>query len=463
MTNADTNNPDPMLGGDTVEFGGSDFAGDFGQFDDPGGNTVEFDDGFYAAPRSAQPGYGQQAPWPDAPPGYGPVVGPGPRQPSVEQPPGAVHNPLDPSYHDPWYDADEWDTLPRRMPKIIRPAIILGVVFVIGLFSFRSGTAWLDDRLDPPGPPGRSIEVAIPSGATSDDIARILAQEDVVASSFVTSYYWRFNEAPSFQAGDYIFQTAMSVDEAREVLEGGPLPTEFDGERVLIPEGLWLEDIEDRLLDELPEFDPFELAVALRDGQIRSQFQPEGSDNLEGLIFPATYEVPKEEAGNELAMVQRMVNTFDQRARGVELDLAPEKVNLTPYEAVIVASLIEEEAKVDEERPMIARVIYNRLRDGDLLQIDATVIKALGEYPEDGVVLLSDLEVDNPFNTYVYPGLPPTPLSSPGEASLRAALNPADGEWKFYVVIDEDGRHAFAETFAEHEANIAAAAAAGVR
>jgi len=391
----------------------------------------------------------------------GPVVGPAPR-PVEYQPVPSMHDPMHPEFYDPYYDADEWVQLPRRSPLLLRLGLIFGCILLIGLVGYRFGKSWIDERVDPAGPPGTSIEVAIPSGATSDDIARILAEDSVVSSSLVTSYYWRLNDAPEFQAGTYIFRENMSVTEAQEILEGGPQPEVFSGAQVLIVEGLEVDDVEDRLLDEMPQFDPTELAFALTGGQVRSRYQPADTNNLEGLLFPAFYDVPEEELADELAMVQKMVNQFDIRADVVDLGNSQEAVGLTPYETVIVASLIEEEAKFDEERAKIARVIYNRLRDGELLRIDATVIYATGDRPEDGVVLNSSLEFDSPYNTYKYAGLPPAPISSPGQASLEAAMNPAEGDWKFYVVIDTEGNHAFAETFAEHEANIQTARANGV-
>jgi UPF0755 protein len=147
-----------------------------------------------------------------------------------------------------------------------------------------------------------------------------------------------------------------------------------------------------------------------------------------------------------------MVEAFDQVGTEVGLPDASNKLAgvagnrvLTPYEVVVVASMIEAEAKVPEEKPMMARVIYNRLGLGMSLGIDATVIYALGERTDQ--LTRSDLEVESPFNTRRYPGLPPTPIGSPGRASLEAALNPAEGEWLYYVLTDEDGRHYFTEDY----------------
>ena len=126
------------------------------------------------------------------------------------------------------------------------------------------------------------------------------------------------------------------------------------------------------------------------------------------------------------------------------------ELGLTPYDGLVLASLIETEAKLDEERSLIASVIYNRLAAGQRLQIDATIIYALGKNP--GQVLLSDLEVESPYNTYLNDGLPPTPISGVRTRSLQAAAEPAETNFLFYVLIDSDGTHGFSETLEEHNA-----------
>lgn len=377
------------------------------------------------------------------------------------------HSPLHPDYDDPYYDPSDWEPLRRRSPFLFRAAIVIGTVGFAVIAGYQFIRGWVDDRIDPPGDAGIEVAVEIPSGATSDDIARILAGEDIVASSLVTSYYWRFNEAPEFQAGEYVFRENSSVEQAQAVLEAGPLPPVFNGKRIVFPEGFDLTQIENRMLDTIPEFNETELALALRDGTLRSQFLPPGVNSLEGVLFPATYEVVEEELTDELALVQQMVNTFDTRASILGLQNSQAAVGYSPYEVLVVASLIEKEARLDADRAKIARVIYNRLEIGQRLQIDATVIYAIGEAfdldARGGVVTFDDLEFDSPYNTYQNDGLPPGPISSPGEASLRAALFPEPGPWAYYVVIDDTGAHAFAETFDEHNANIRAAEENGVR
>ena len=133
---------------------------------------------------------------------------------------------------------------------------------------------------------------------------------------------------------------------------------------------------------------------------------------------------------------------------------------LTPYEAIIVASLIEEEAKVPEDRAKISRVIHNRIEQGMKLEIDASVIYALGRHTTE--LTFADLNFDSPYNTRLNPGLPPTPIAAPGRAALEAAINPAEGDWLFYVLADEDGSHFFTDDFDEFQQQVAKSRAEGL-
>ena len=167
-------------------------------------------------------------------------------------------------------------------------------------------------------------------------------------------------------------------------------------------------------------------------------------DTLEGLLFPSTYDISEKESVEDV--VQLLVNEFDERFGGAGAARA-KKLGVTPYEAAIVASMVEAEAFVDEERPKIASVIYNRLEADIPLGIDATIIYGLGERGRD--LTTEDLEQDTPYNTRENLGLPPTPIGSSGEASLEAALHPADTDLFYYVLTDCEGHHAFSETYEE--------------
>jgi UPF0755 protein len=199
------------------------------------------------------------------------------------------------------------------------------------------------------------------------------------------------------------------------------------------------------------------MAVA-QSGTVHSQFQPPGSTSLEGLLFPDTYFVNP--GDDEAKLLARMVDAFDRMASAAGAQDAQVKAGVTPYQAIVVASLVEEEAKVDEDRGMIARTIYNRLGRNMKLGIDATVEYAIGAHKPR--LTNADLDIDSPYNTRKFAGLPPTPIAAAGQKSLEAALNPTPGPWLYYVLADANGRHAFATTDAEFEQLVRQARAKGL-
>jgi len=388
--------------------------------------------------------------------------------------------PLAADFDDPYYDPEEWERLPRRSSFALRLAVVVAIVLLGGTYLYSRGNTWLNTQIDPPGLQGGRLVVEVPSGATDSDVMRILADAGVVSNSTVAQYWIRANDVGDFQAGDYEFRENSSFDQAVAVLRAGPLPPVF--KRLTLPEGLWSGDMRNVMLDNLPLLDPGDLDTAMTSNEIRSQFQPRGVTTLEGLMFPATYQISEEESGDERAMVQRLVNTMDSviAELGVDEGLTLDNgMRLSPYELIIVASMIEEEARLDEDRAKIARVIYNRLADGEALGIDATTIYGvhIQKCREDArckspstdyswynpELFQSQLDDTNdPYNSRVVVGLPPTPISSPGRASLNAALNPEPGTWRWYVLVDTDGRHFFTDNFAEFERAVAEARANGV-
>jgi UPF0755 protein len=188
-------------------------------------------------------------------------------------------------------------------------------------------------------------------------------------------------------------------------------------------------------------------------GVVRSKFQPSGVTSLEGLTWPDTYYVSKGE--DEEQVLRTLVEHFDEEATKAGLASSPDA-----YRTLVIASLIQTEAKLDADRPQIAAVVENRLRDDMELQIDATLLYARGS--RQGPITDEDYERDSPYNTYRNKGLPPTPISTVTKTSIEAALDPADVPYKFYVLIDESGRHKFANTYAEHEKNVAEARRKGL-
>lgn len=344
----------------------------------------------------------------------------------------------------------------RRFRLTRTRKIVLGAVALVLLLAGAAGV-WLFRQIDPPGSPGDPVPIEIGEGSAKSAIADLLADRDVITSSRVFRIYMRVTGAGEFQAGIYSsgeLRTNMAMGDVVDALESGP---EIAYERLTVPEGLTLDEIAERVgaLEDRSAERFLELATS---GSIRSSLQPEGVDTLEGLLFPDTYLIAEDE--NEEEILRRMVSLFEQVTDSTGLVERADAVGLTPYEAVILASLVEAEAKVPEDRELIASVIHNRLDDGMLLQIDATVIYALGEHTER--VLFRDLEVDSPYNTYQNAGLPPTPIAASGEASLEAAVAPADTEFRFYVKTEESGKHAFARTAQEHERNVVDARERGV-
>ena len=325
----------------------------------------------------------------------------------------------------------------------------LGILLLIMALIAAPAFIWLRSigilkESDPRG----SVKVVIPKGAGVEDIGELLADKDVIDSAlgFRFAVYLE-GGAENIQAGEYTMPRGLSAKDALAALGGGPKDPEVV--MVTFPEGSWLTDFAD-IIGEQTDIPRSEFLAVLESGKIESKFKPQGVDTLEGLLFPSTYEVGKKETAATLA--QRLADEFESQTSGLDFASA-EQTGISPYEAIIVASMIEAESRIDSERPKVARVIYNRLNEGMPLGIDATILYGLKK--KTGELTASDLEVDTPYNTREVTGLPPTPIGAPGLESLKAALEPADGDWLYYVLNDCEGHHAFSvgyEEFLENKA-----------
>jgi UPF0755 protein len=365
--------------------------------------------------------------------------------------PDEGHPYADEPYDDELYDEHEVEELHeyvelrRESSRPRRVVTILGVVLVVVLVAVGGAGVWVSRQLDPPGEPGEAREIEIPQGSTADDIGTLLADEGIISSDLVWDWYLRVKGGGPFQAGIYELADNSAIGDVVDVLEGGPRPVE---ERSFtMPEGLTVTEVVARLAD--PEkglgFDAATLQQLLDSGQVRSSAQPADQPSNEGILFPETYRVAAD--ADELSVLKMMVAQLDATLAELDVASAQERFNLTPYDVLIVASLIEEETKVDEERPKVAQVIYNRLRQGIALGIDATSrYEAELEGRDRGDI---DFTSDSPYNTRRQTGLPPTPIANPGRASIEAALNPADGPWIYYVLEDADGHHFFTDSNSE--------------
>jgi len=311
---------------------------------------------------------------------------------------------------------------------------------------------WVSGHLSGGG--GAEVDLTLPDGAGHGALATTLSHAGVISDSWLFHHYLDYRGVAPANGGPYVFHAHEGYRAALHDLGQGPRIVQ---ERLTIPEGYDLTQIADAV-GKLPGRSAARFLELARSGAVRSKYEPADINSLEGLVFPDTYFI--DPAEDEQAILQRMVDRFDQVAASVGLDTSVQTTGLTPYQTLVVASLIEKEAKLDVDRPMIARVILNRLKDKMRLQIDATVLYAEGVHKDR--ILNSDLATNSPYNTYRVAGLPPGPIASPGRASLAAALNPTPGTWLYYVLIDPSGKHAFATTSSEFERLKAEAHAKGL-
>ncbi len=279
--------------------------------------------------------------------------------------------------------------------------------------------------------PTDKVEVIVPKGATLHEVATLLDERGVIRSGFAFRAYATARHLDSgIRYGAYSFGPRETSPEILDqLLSGGSQIAVW----ITIPEGYTAEqialEVQNGGIDKYPA-----LVRALKPH--------------EGFLFPDTYLVPLAATPDD---VRKLLT--DQFAKELPADAAQRAraLHVTVAQAVTIASLVEREAKIEADRPMIAGVIYNRLHQGMPLQVDATIEYALPAHKSE--LTLRDLRVDSPYNTYLHAGLPPTPIANPGLPSLEAALHPAKTDALYYVYCG-NGHHVFAKTLAEHQANV---------
>ena len=302
------------------------------------------------------------------------------------------------------------------------------------LVAVAAAAFWFESASTSPGPLAQPATVVVPSGSGLQVIADELRALGVIESPMVLLLRARWKgEAHRFKAGEYAFEPGVSVDEVIAMMVAGRTVVH----RITLPEGWTSAQIAEVIATD--DVLAGELAAV----------PPEGS------LLPETYHFERNEDRNVLvarmaaAMDSTLAELWAARADGLPFE--------TPEEALVLASIVEKETGVAAERPHIAGVFVNRLKRGMPLQSDPTVIYALtgGEGPLDRPLTRADLKTDSPYNTYVVPGLPPGPIANPGRDALAAVLQPMETK-DLYFVADGTGGHAFAETLAEHNRNVAA-------
>ena len=323
------------------------------------------------------------------------------------------------------------------MNQKIKIALAAGLaVVLIGLISVLSDVGGIGKDKD--------LVVEIPEGAGTAGISRILKENKVISYSGAFRLYAKIGKAPLWQKGKHIVNTSMSYRQILQKLQAMP-DIAPDTCRVVIPEGYELRQIVDLLVENgLGKRETFWQEIEQGDFDYPFIAQiPERENRLEGYLYPDTYMFSVEESEHQIidkmldAFSQKIVPLYEESGSGESLD-----------SILIMASVIEREAANDEERPQVASVFYNRLRIGMKLESCATVQYILKERKE--ILSNQDTAIDSPYNTYKYEGLPIGPIAAPGQASVQAALYPANTEYLYFVATADGSKNLFSKTFEEH-------------
>jgi UPF0755 protein len=326
----------------------------------------------------------------------------------------------------------------------------LGLLALLVIAAIGAGAGWLDSQISRPyrGHRPEQLFVDIPHGTSRWGIAGVLRRNDVIRNRLAFELFSIWHVRAPMQAGEYYFDHPVTSREVFWQIAQGRIFVHT----VTIPEGWTMFDIAAEL-DRQGICKRDDFLAAANDASLVPDLAP-NAQNLEGFLFPSTYEFTRHTSCQQI--VKRMVQNF--RAVWESLNTAGVQnlpVDLGPEQVVTLASLIERETPRKDERPLVAGVFYNRLKRGGPLQCDPTVAYALELQGHPvRIVHAQDLQIDSPYNTYKYPGLPPGPIANPGEASLRAALAPAATDYLFFVANDNGG-HFFSKTLAEHNRNVA--------
>lgn len=338
--------------------------------------------------------------------------------------------------------------------------IITAFIFII-IGTGAGGALYIANALQPVEPSAEAVRVTIPAGTSSSQIAKKLEEEGLIKDSLIFSYYLKYKkEGSRFKAGEYELTPGKTLDQLIAKLNNGETVKE-EVDRLTIPEGYTVAQIAERLADQgVWQAEPF-LKQVNDPIAIKSVLLAEIPDDkaikhrLEGYLFPETYEFKK--GTTEAQVIERALQELEKKLSTLSGDWRSKLQDrgLTFHQMLTIASLIEREVVVNEERPIVAGVIYNRLNKKMPLQIDATVQYLFDKQKER--LFEKDLQIESPYNTYLNTGLPPGPIASPSLASIEAALNPAETPYFFYVTKKDGSQgHLFAVTYEEHLKNIAA-------
>jgi UPF0755 protein len=332
----------------------------------------------------------------------------------------------------------------RRKPRSNAGPTVLGLMLVVGVlgaiyFIYATATGGEGEQRASLGP----VKVEVVKGDTLSSVAEKLERAGVIDSAFMFKVEARMEgQGTEIMTGEYTFRRGEDSDVILQKLTAGEaIPTLT----ITVPEGLDLEQTAGEVASQsgVPAA-KFEEAARRTDYGYGFLENP-AVESTEGFLFPKQYEF--EEGTTASQMVTRMLEQYLMETQTLDISDAKERLNLTEYELVTVASLIEKEASHAEERPLVASVIYNRIREEMPLQIDATVLYALDHPKEE--LSLADLKINSPYNTYENIGLPPGPICSPSRQSFEAAINPAETDYLYYVLKANGEEHFFTSNYNE--------------
>ncbi len=325
----------------------------------------------------------------------------------------------------------------RRRNSPVGPSVVLALLLVCVLY----GGYLLVSAAFGSGEEDGPVTVVVEKGDTLDDVADKLDEAGVIKSSTFFKLNAR-TEGTDIKPGEYQFTPGEDGDEILVALSSGDSVSKL---QVAIPEGLSLEQTA-RAVEEGVGISAEEFEAAAEETDYGYAFLEDPAvETTEGFLFPKKYEFEQDADASQI--VDRLLNQYLIETRGLDFEGAQDRLNLTEYELVTVASLVEKEAANDEERPLVASVIYNRIRADMPLQMDAALQYVLDEPKED--LSLDDLEIESPYNTYKTAGLPPGPIANPSRESIQAALEPARTDYLYYVLQADGKEHFFTNDYDE--------------
>jgi UPF0755 protein len=386
----------------------------------------------------------------------------------------------DPLLPNNWHD-DPWDRVTavpedslestppefRQLRGVTRTVAIVvsSSILLLGCLGW-----WTARVLNPSGEPGVAVNFTVNDGDTISSVATRLENAGIISNATIFRWYVSTKGAIDLTPGYYALKPKDNAGSIVEALSTPPAQTFIS---VTFPEGMTVAQMATRLSEKMTFMNPEEFAAAANSPDTVSALRPKSETSLEGLLFPDTYQISGDDT--ESRVVARLVSMMERVTRQVDLTAGAKGRGFGSYEILIIASLIEREAKVATDRSKIAQVIYNRLAKKMKLEIDASV-----KYGQDPSMTWTDMKAtDTPYNTYINPGLPPTPIANPGKASIQAALAPFGSppasdpactglpagvkcEYLYYVLADEAGGHVFATTYEQHLLNVEKSKTAGL-